>query len=316
MHRPPPISQCLAYPVVTAICWSAIVVTFWGETGGNIDKLTVNPLAFQTEPWRLVTCIFPHGNIFHLIFNLYWIWAFGTTIESVFGSARTFAIILMLAIGSSVAEYALFSGGIGLSGVGYGFFGLLWVLSRSDSRFFGAVDHQVAVLLTGWFFLCILFTITGTMAVGNVAHGSGAVLGAMLGWTIAAKNRQKQIAYGLLLAIVFLAIMAAGSVGRRYVNIFDEVAKDEANRARLIARDAYSAILDGDYAHAAELYRKALAIDDKQAHWWYNLGIIYKRLNSPQESEAAFRRAIELDPDNKIINKQTNLRQKWTIPFC
>jgi len=46
------------------------------------------------------------------------------------------------AVGSSAAEFALFQGGIGLSGVGYGLFGLLWVLSWHASDFAGGVDSQ------------------------------------------------------------------------------------------------------------------------------------------------------------------------------
>ena len=188
MQRPPPFSNNLSCPVIIATCLSAVIVTVWWHTGGNVDKLTIEYAAFHSQPWRLVTWVLPHVNFFHLIFNLYWTMVFGVKIESVFGSAHTFAILLFLAAGSGVAEYALAIGGVGLSGVVYGLFGLLWVLSRHDSRFRGAVDQQTVVLLVGWFFLCIVLTYTGAMAVANVTHGAGAGLGMLLGWTIAEKK--------------------------------------------------------------------------------------------------------------------------------
>ena len=75
----------------------------------------------------------------------------------------------------NTAEQALFYGGVGLSGVVYGLFGLLWVLSRRDSRFRDAMDRQTVQLMVAWFFLCIVLTITGAWKVANVAHGAGCV---------------------------------------------------------------------------------------------------------------------------------------------
>jgi membrane associated rhomboid family serine protease len=293
----------LFYPVTTSIGLSAAIVTLWKLNGANIGGMTMNYLAFRTEPWRLVTSALPHANLFHLLFNLYWLWAFGTQIERIFGSSRTFAIMVFLAIGSGVAEYAVLSGGIGLSGVGYGLFGLLWVLSRSDSRFFGLMDNQVVTLFIGWFILCILFTVSNTMPVANVAHGAGAGLGVLLGLTIAARTRRLQIGYGVLISIVFIAIMAAGSVGRRYVNFTDAIVKEESYRVEVLAYDAYQASLKEDYNRAADLYRQALAIDDKHAGLWYNLGIIYEHLDLHKESTEAFRRACELAPDDKDFKR-------------
>lgn len=303
MQRPPPLRNCLFYPVTTGIGLSAVIVTLWWWNGATIGGMTMNYLAFRTEPWRLVTSALPHGDLFHLLFNLYWLWAFGTQIERIFGSSRTFAIMVFLAIGSGVAEYAVLSGGIGLSGVGYGLFGLIWVLSRSDSRFFGLIDKQVVTLFIGWFILCILFTISNTMPVANVAHGAGAGLGILLGLIIAARTRWLQIGYGMLISIVFIAIMAAGSVGRRYVNFSDAVVKEESYRAQVLAHDAYQAILKVDYNRAADLYRQALAIDANNAGLWYNLGLVYRHLDLRNESTEAFRRACELAPEDKDFKR-------------
>jgi membrane associated rhomboid family serine protease len=301
MQRPPPVANILSCPVTTAICISAVIVTVWWHTGGNVDRLVIDYAAFYTEPWRLVTWVLPHVGFFHLLFNLYWSWVFGTQIERLFGSTRTFAIMVFLAVGSGVADYALSSGGgVGLSGVGYGLFGLIWVLGRYDSRFFGAVDHQTVVLFIGWFFLCILLTYTGTMPVANVAHGAGAVLGVMLGWTMVAKKREQQILYAVLITIVFAAIMTSGSVGRRYINFTGAAAREDAYRANVFAYAASIAAQDKDYTRAAELFRQALAIDETQADWWYRLGIVYRHLKKQKEATDAFNRARQLSSKKDI----------------
>jgi len=303
MQRPPPLNSCLSYPVTTGIGLSAVLVTMWWWNGADINRLMIDYHAFRTEPWRLLTSTLPHANLFHLLFNLYWLWAFGTQIERIFGSAWAFAIMAFLAVGSGTAEYALMSGSVGLSGVGFGLVGLLWVLSRWDPRFSGSVDSQLVSLFIGWFFLCILLTATNTMPIANVAHGAGAVLGVLLGWTIAAKSRKRKIGYGMLISIVFVAIMAAGTAGRRYVNFTDSAAREDSYRAQLFAYYGYQAIINNDYKCAADFYRQALSIDKKQADWWFNLGIIYRRLNMDKESMESYRRAYELAPDNEDFKK-------------
>lgn len=70
--------------------------------------------------WRLFTGIFPHLDIIHLAFNLYWLWVFGTVIEKIYGHSQTAVLIAFFAIGSSSLDFALDRGGVGLSGVGYG----------------------------------------------------------------------------------------------------------------------------------------------------------------------------------------------------
>ena len=242
------------------------------------------------EPWRLVTPALFHVGIIHLLFNLCWLWVFGTLVEAEFGHGPTLGIYLLLAAGSETAEYALFDGGVGLSGVGYGLFGLLWVLSRRDPRFRDAVDRQTIQLLVGWFFLCIVLTVTNVMPVGNVAHGAGFVLGASLGWTIAARGLVRRLGGAAVLAAVFLIFLAGATAARPYVNFSKKPGHD-------LAYQGYRALEDGDAQQAADLYEKAVAINPNQSGWWNNLGIAYDRLGRAAEARDAFGRAAALKPE-------------------
>ena len=142
------------------------------------------------EPWRLLTPTFFHGGPLHLIFNVCWLWAFGTLVEARFGHAATLGICLLLAVGSVAAELALFRCGLGLSGVVYGLFGLLWVLSRTDPRFEDAVDEKIVELMIGWFILCIVLKVADVWNIALVSHAAGCILGALLGWTITADRAE------------------------------------------------------------------------------------------------------------------------------
>ncbi len=173
MRRPPPLSELIHYPVTGGVCLLAVVASLCNFAGYNIEPLVVNYQALHTQPWRLITTTFPHVNILHLAFNLSWVWVFGSIIEAEFGWLWTGILILGLAAGSSAAEYAFAGSGIGLSGVGYGMFGFLWVLSRFHKSLRNVIDSKTVWMFVAWFFFCIALTASNYMPVANVAHGAG-----------------------------------------------------------------------------------------------------------------------------------------------
>jgi hypothetical protein len=231
----------------------------------------------------------PHVDLLHLIFNVYWLWVFGTAVEAEFGRLRTAAIFAFFAAGSDAAEYAVFNGGVGLSGIGYGLFGLLWILSSRDERFRDAVDSQTIGLFVVWFFLCILLTVGEIWAVGNVAHGMGAVQGILLGFAVTT-GRGKSLAFTGLTGLM-LATFAAATVGRPFVNLSDHSGED-------LAYAGYVELEADGNERAAALYERAVRYNDRDAAWWYNLGVAYDRLGRTNEATEAFRRAVKLDPDS------------------
>jgi membrane associated rhomboid family serine protease len=153
----------------------------------------------------------------HLAFNIYWLWILGTIVERVYGHLRTAALIALFALGSSSLEFAFSVGGIGLSGVGYGLFALLWVLSRHDERFRGAVNQKIVRLFIGWFFFCILLTAMHIFPVGNIAHGTGAVLGFLTATATVMPHLRRLITIGI--AAVLLFGVWASTLGRPSINL-------------------------------------------------------------------------------------------------
>ena len=218
--------------------------------------------------WRLFTSIFLHVDILHLLFNLYWFWMFGTLLERTFGHARTAFIVILLAIGSSAFAFAFDRGGVGLSGVGYGLFGMLWVLSRYDHRFRATIGPNITTLFVAWFFLCILATAAKIYAVANVAHLAGALLGALLGYAIAVPG------WRLRMAIALSAVVAAGiwgaTLGRAIVNVSRSAAYDESKLG-------YDALLRNDNVAAQRWLNDAARLEPRSAYIWYDLGIAHAR---------------------------------------
>lgn len=293
MRPPPPLTEAHRYPVVSALGAAALAATIAWWCKRDIQPLVMSARFWPGEPWRLVTSTWPHANVLHLAFNLYWLWVFGTLVEGALGSLKTLGILLLFAAGSSAAEYAFLHGGVGLSGVGYGLFGLLWVLSRKDQRFFGAVDRGTVQVFVVWFFLCLALTALKMMAVANIAHGTGATLGLLLGHALSGRESRRRASLAAAVALAALSVAAAGP-GRPFVNLAGAAAED-------LARDGTAALEQGDNERGAALLLKSLALNRQDARTWYNLGVAYSRLGREDEAGQAFESALALNPGEELM---------------
>jgi membrane associated rhomboid family serine protease len=293
MRPPPQLSELPSYPVVagTGLLAIAVSLAWWAKI--DVSPLFETAMIRRGELWRLVTSLLPHLGTLHLVFNVYWLWVFGTLIEETFGHLKTVALIILLALGSGAWEFALASGGVGLSGVGYGLFGTLWMLSRHDDRFRDAVDPKTVQLFIGWFFLCIVLTVTNIMPVGNIAHGVGAVLGVLIALAVTMPDRRALIASGLG-AILFLGLWGA-TIGRPRVNLSRDAGYEEA-------KWGYEALMASKNQEALKWLRDAVRYKPKNASYWYNLGIAYHRLGDDRAAVVACRTAADYGhPDAQFI---------------
>jgi membrane associated rhomboid family serine protease len=360
-RRPPPLGSFPKYPVVASICAAAVLVSIASVAGWHHDPVLMDARAWDGQFWRLASSALVHIGPLHLIFNLYWLWAFGTALEESLGARAIGGIVLLLAVGSQAAEYALSIPGVGLSGVGYGLFGLLLVLGRWDVRFARIVDRQTTALFVIWFVVCWLMTQAGHWNIGNVAHAAGTFIGVLLGLILVTHGRWRVALSGLL--AVFTALALVGAMVRTpdaselaYLSYFDlengrndraadrlqraveldpkqvdwwvnlgiarerlgrmEAAieafrkardlrpMDPEGRARLawaLSEGGYRKHIAGNLAKACALYRESLALDERSAHVWHNLGLAEMELGHHEEAQAAFRSAIELDPLNQTF---------------
>jgi len=150
-----------------------------------------NPLASvaKGEAWRVVTPIFIHLSVIHLVFNMIMFFQFGRLVESLRGTAWFAIAVLVIAIISNFAQATApdtlpealrgspFFGG--MSGVVYGLFGYTWMKSLFDPQPQLYLSPVTVIILVGWLFLCMTPAIGN---VANVAHIVGLVVGAAFGY--------------------------------------------------------------------------------------------------------------------------------------
>lgn len=287
MRAAPKLTQFYKYPVVVGISILAISSTLAWWMKFDISPLFETAMIRRGEFWRLLTSILPHVNILHLVFNLYWFWSFGTLVEETLGHLKTAALILFLALGSGAMEFALADGGVGLSGVVYGLFGMLWVLTYRDQRFHDAIDLKTAQLFVGWFIFCVIATVAKWYAVGNIAHAAGSILGALLAIAISVPER-RHLASLAVGAIVLLGCWGS-TLGRPKINLSAQSGYEEG-------KWGYDALQAGRNQDAIRWLSEAVVYKPKLAVYWFDLGIAYQRAGNTKNAKSAYERAHQLEP--------------------
>lgn len=137
------------------------------------------------EVWRLITPIFIHFGILHILFNMWMLWQLGLLVEYRRGTKALAVLVLVTAIASNVGQFAYnlsdgpsFSMFGGMSGVVYGIFGYVWMKGRQEPEQGMILDPRTVQIMLFWLVLCF------TGAVGNIAnaaHVVGMLAGIMLG---------------------------------------------------------------------------------------------------------------------------------------
>lgn len=144
--------------------------------------------------WRLITPIFIHFGLMHLIFNLTMTWQLGEIIERRFGAVQFLGLILMLAIVSNLAQFFTSGPGFGgLSGVLYGLFGYFWIGSKFNPHFGYQINPAAVKILLGWFVLCWFnfFGLLGNIQIANMAHTGGLLTGMFIAFIGAMKTNRR-----------------------------------------------------------------------------------------------------------------------------
>mgnify|MGYP002624122839 CR=1 FL=1 len=152
------------------------------------------PEVRQGQVWRLITPIFIHFGILHILGNMFGLFILGSQIESKEGKLRMALLVLVIAVLSNLAQYYLsplrirdgtiinleFSPTFGgMSGVVFGLFGYVWMKSVfQPSKGFFMTQGMVLFMLL-WLFLCM----TGKLgAIANTAHVVGLLVGLIWGY--------------------------------------------------------------------------------------------------------------------------------------
>lgn len=170
----------------------------------------------QGRWWTLITAIYLHGGILHILFNVLWIRQLGPAVEEFFGVSRSFLIFTISGVvGFIVSNYAYLLSffipyTIGASGSIFGLLGALVFYGKQRGGQFGmTLYRQTAQWAIVLFIFGFLFP-----GINNFAHAGGFIGGyvaaAILGFSEMKKETMRHhfLALGTT-AITLLAFLLA-----------------------------------------------------------------------------------------------------------
>ena len=117
-----------------------IAQLFLDKTMNLTNTLALYPYGTsQFKPYQLVTHMFAHDptNFFHIIFNMYGLWMFGSVLERAWGPKRFLIFYLACGLAAGVAQALLVhdSAAIGASGAVMGLLGAFGILFPNTQFF-------------------------------------------------------------------------------------------------------------------------------------------------------------------------------------
>ncbi len=130
--------------------------------------------------WQLVTYMFLHGGLWHILINMFIIWMFGTTLERVWGSSRFLKFYFICGIGGAIGSFifAFDSAVIGASGAGYGILVAYAVLFPHNQVFvWGLFPVRARTLVIVLVVIEFINGISGGRGIAHFAHLGGMAAG-------------------------------------------------------------------------------------------------------------------------------------------
>jgi membrane associated rhomboid family serine protease len=130
--------------------------------------------------WQLLTYMFLHGGIWHLLLNMFIIWMFGSQLEAVWGGERFLKYYLVCGIGGAIFSFifAYDSIVIGASGAGYGILLAYAVLFPYNQIYvWGIFPVRARTLIIVLIAIEFLSGISGGDGIAHFAHLGGMAAG-------------------------------------------------------------------------------------------------------------------------------------------
>ena len=151
-------------------------------------EMPSNPVKFVHQPWSLISYMFLHYDVMHILFNMLWLYWFGAMFHQIFGTRRFVGLYFLGGIGGALL-YMLAYNVLPLFSSTEG---LLLGASASVLAIVAATavrqpDYKVGLLFFGqislkWIAIVTIFidviSIGSSNAGGHIAHLGGALTGA------------------------------------------------------------------------------------------------------------------------------------------
>lgn len=172
--------------VTTVVSYGLLIINIIAFFLIPQEKTAIIPyLVWSGEYWRLLTCVFTHFGMGHIVMNMMSLMIIGTRLERYFGSWMFALIYVLCGFGGSIASLLLtrgFSGGA--SGAIMGLFGLIFVYTRKT-------NSDIEGLSKAWTIQVLIINVIFAFTWPNIDHWGhigGFLVGALVGGVLASRE--------------------------------------------------------------------------------------------------------------------------------
>ncbi|QWC24990.1 rhomboid family intramembrane serine protease [Bacillus haikouensis] len=261
--------------------------------GGSQDPQTLikygakyNPLIIEGEWWRLITPIFLHIGLLHLLMNTLALYYLGIAVERIYGRIRFVFIYMLSGIAGSFASY-LFTSNLsaGASGAIFGCFGaLLYFGVLYPKIFFRTMGFNIiAVIILN---LAFGFTVPG---IDNAGHLGGLAGGFLAAGIVSVPGNRRIFRQFLILSatVILIGVFYAGdrqsAPSEWDINTVNGVAQEK--------------IADEEWSEAEELLNEVIETGTPNAETYFYLSYAEIKLGKTDTAKDHLRSAIEKRDD-------------------
>jgi membrane associated rhomboid family serine protease len=155
------------------------------------------------EWYRLVTAMFLHYGVLHLLLNMYALWILGRELEAVLGRLRFVGLYLLAGLGGNVAAYLFSAPNSATVGASTAVFGLMAATLVILRRLKLSVAPILPVIVIN-----VIFTFT-VSSISVAGHLGGLAVGALVATILAyAPRTRRTLVQGVGCAAVFVILLA------------------------------------------------------------------------------------------------------------
>ena len=157
---------------------------------GFTSSLILASRDVYSRPWTLVTHLFLHASPYHLLFNIWVLFLFGTLLEQKIGAKRLIVFYLLSGIIAGYISSFFYTNSLGASGAIMGVIGVSVILMPDLPLLFFYVI-PTPLWIAGIIYMAFdVFGIFFPSGVGNIAHLVGMGLGLLYGLSLKKEKKK------------------------------------------------------------------------------------------------------------------------------
>ncbi len=153
-----------------------------------LDAIVFKSYEFPSHAWTIITSLFAHGSIVHILSNMLVLYFFGTFLVSIIGERWLLLVYFLGGIAGNLLFWWLVPGGeaLGASGAIFALGGALLVLRPNQPT----MMLFIPVTIPLWISVIVGFLLTfGSAGIAWQAHLGGLVVGAISGFFFRSQER-------------------------------------------------------------------------------------------------------------------------------